>query len=110
MGGYWRQAVTYTAAAGYSGEDSFNYTIEDGKGGEATAKVTIEVVVDGVVALAIAGDSRFRINNDFTEHLVDPNRPKYELSDRNPDPATGKPSIVPTDSLLKTAYQQTRDA
>ena len=92
MGGCWRQAVTYTAAAGYSGEDSFNYTIEDGKGGEATAKVTIKVVADGVVALAIAGDSRFRINDDFTEHLVDPNRPNYELSDRNPDPGRVNPA------------------
>jgi hypothetical protein len=35
--------VTYTPGAGYTGSDSFTYTISDGKGGTATATVTITV-------------------------------------------------------------------
>lgn len=34
---------TYTPKTGYSGGDSFNYTIADGKGGEATATVSLTV-------------------------------------------------------------------
>jgi uncharacterized repeat protein (TIGR01451 family) len=35
--------VTYTPAAGFSGTDSFTYTISDGKGGTDTATVTVTV-------------------------------------------------------------------
>jgi YD repeat-containing protein len=35
--------VTYTAGSTASGQDSFNYTISDGHGGVATAKVTVNI-------------------------------------------------------------------
>ena len=35
--------VIYTPAAGYSGPDSFSYTIEDGRGGSATGTVLVTV-------------------------------------------------------------------
>jgi len=35
--------VEYTPKSGFSGTDTFNYTVSDGKGGEATAKVTVTV-------------------------------------------------------------------
>jgi hypothetical protein len=35
--------ITYTPAAGYSGIDRFTYTIDDGRGGTATANVTVTV-------------------------------------------------------------------
>ncbi|MGH1563557.1 Ig-like domain-containing protein [Mumia sp. DW29H23] len=35
--------VTYTPKAGFFGEDSFTYTVDDGKGGTASAKVTVTV-------------------------------------------------------------------
>ncbi len=36
-------SVTYTPARGYTGSDSFSYTIADGKGGTATATITASV-------------------------------------------------------------------
>jgi hypothetical protein len=36
-------SITYTPAVGYVGTDSFNYWISDGRGGVATAKVTVTV-------------------------------------------------------------------
>jgi hypothetical protein len=35
--------VTYTPVAGYTGADSFSYTVSDGQGGEATASVDVTV-------------------------------------------------------------------
>ena len=37
-------SITYTPAAGYVGADAFTYTISDGKGGTATATVSVTVV------------------------------------------------------------------
>jgi hypothetical protein len=35
--------VTYTPAAGFTGQDRFTYTISDGKGGTAVADVQVRV-------------------------------------------------------------------
>jgi hypothetical protein len=35
--------VTYTGATGWSGADSFSYTVSDGHGGTATASISVEV-------------------------------------------------------------------
>ena len=35
--------VTYTSKTGFTGADTFSYTVSDGKGGTATAKVTVTV-------------------------------------------------------------------
>jgi outer membrane protein OmpA-like peptidoglycan-associated protein len=35
--------VTYTPAAGFEGSDSFSYVVSDGRGGSATAQVTVSV-------------------------------------------------------------------
>ena len=39
-------SVTYTPNGGYSGSDSFTYTVVDADGDSATAKVTIDVIAD----------------------------------------------------------------
>lgn len=41
--------VSYKPAAGFSGQDSFGYTISDGKGGTASATVTVTVTPAAVV-------------------------------------------------------------
>ena len=46
--------VTYTPNTGFTGTDAFDYTIEDGFGGSATATVTITVVAGPPVDLDIA--------------------------------------------------------
>jgi large repetitive protein len=46
--------VTYTPNSGFSGTDAFDYTIEDGFGGAATATVNITIVAGPPVDLDIA--------------------------------------------------------
>jgi hypothetical protein len=46
--------VTYTPNTGFTGNDAFDYTIEDGFGGVATAAVTVTVVAGPPVDLDIA--------------------------------------------------------
>jgi Ca2+-binding RTX toxin-like protein len=43
--------VTYTPAADFNGEDSFSYTVDDGKGGTDTATVTVTVRPAGTAAV-----------------------------------------------------------
>ncbi|SDG17401.1 Ig-like domain-containing protein [Pelagibacterium luteolum] len=57
--------VTYTPAGGYSGSDSFSYTISDGKGGEATgtAAVTVNASVP-VNTPPVANPDSISVNED----------------------------------------------
>jgi hypothetical protein len=41
--------VTYTSSPGFTGQDTFTYTVGDGRGGFATATVTVDVGADGGV-------------------------------------------------------------
>lgn len=45
--------LTYTPPFGFVGDDSFTYTISDGRGGIATATVTVTVAAGGPLALRI---------------------------------------------------------
>ncbi|MCZ7628696.1 MAG: cadherin-like domain-containing protein [Microthrixaceae bacterium] len=51
---------TYTPAAGFSGTDSFTYTVSDGKGGSATATVAVTVNPAGNTC---AGGHRRRVEH-----------------------------------------------
>ncbi len=48
--------VTYTPAAGYTGDDEFRYTITDNRGGTDTAKVKVKVTKDTAPPPAGEGD------------------------------------------------------
>ena len=56
--------VSYTPAAGYSGSDSFSYSIADGRGGTASATVSITIASNNP---PVARDDVFLVNQHFTE-------------------------------------------
>lgn len=62
-------AVVYTPNAGFTGADSFSYTISDGNGGIAGAQVaiTVQAVGDAGYALSFDGDNNYvRFTNTAT--------------------------------------------
>jgi len=56
--------IAYAPAAGYSGADSFTYTISDGQGGSATT--TVNVTVTFVNAAPVAGNDSYSTNKNTT--------------------------------------------
>lgn len=46
-------SITFTPAAGYTGPASFSYTISDGRGGTATANVSLTVVLPGAAPVSL---------------------------------------------------------
>ena len=60
--------VTYTAAANFSGTDSFTYTISDGNGGTASASAT--VTVTNVNDAPVAGDDAYTVAEDSAANLL----------------------------------------
>lgn len=60
--------VTYTPAAGFTGSDSFQYTVSDGNGGTDTGTVNVTVTSDPVVA-ATAADGSLTVNQGGTATL-----------------------------------------
>jgi hypothetical protein len=57
-----QNVLIYTPKTNYSGEDSFTYTITDGKGGSATATVTINVT--GSSTTLTASPDTFTVDNN----------------------------------------------
>jgi hypothetical protein len=60
-------SFTFTPAANFNGSDSFTYTIRDGKGGEATA--TVSITVNPVPDLPIANNDSVTADEDTCNHL-----------------------------------------
>lgn len=71
--------VTYTPAPGFSGMDSFTYTVSDGNGGTSTAVVTVNVTaIEGptepeppVNQVPVAGDDSATVNQDSASNVID---------------------------------------
>ena len=72
--------VTYTPVARFSGQDSFSYTISDGKGGSASATVNIQV--NFVNYAPIATDQTFSTSEDIPRSIM------LGATDANGDPLT----------------------
>ena len=64
-------SATYTPAAGFSGSDSFGYTLSDGNGGTATGTVTVSVAPPPNVAPVAGADSASTVSpNPVTINLL----------------------------------------
>ena len=64
-------SATYTPAAGFSGTDSFNYTVIDGKGGSTVGTVTVSVAPPPNVAPVAGADSASTVSpNPVTINLL----------------------------------------
>jgi len=61
--------ILYTPVAGFSGTDSFTYTIDDGFGGQATATVT--VAVERSNEPPEANDNEFAVEQDSVDNALD---------------------------------------
>ena len=94
--------VTYTPALGFVGTDAFTYTITDGRGGEATATVTVvvnEVIPPNQAPLLTAIDDQANVVGDtvlVTVDAIDPDGDPLSYAARGlppgvaMDPATGE--------------------
>jgi CshA-type fibril repeat protein len=77
------QALVYTPPAGFSGTDSFSYTISDGKGGTDTATVTINVETDQTLIAAndtATTDQDTNVTINVLANDVDPENDPLEIS------------------------------
>ena len=81
--------ITYTPTTGYSGPDSFTYTISDGRGGTASATVSITVSA----RQQPAGGGR-RLGDHGVQHAVTVNVLAND-SDPDGDPLTVTGATVP---------------
>jgi hypothetical protein len=64
--------IAYTPATGYSGTDTFTYTIEDVSGDIATATVTVVVAQAGAVdSVPLAKDDEVTVTENTTDNVID---------------------------------------
>ena len=63
--------VSYTPTAGYTGADTFTYTITDGKGGTATATVAITVQPVAANRPPVANNDAFTVATSSTNNTLD---------------------------------------
>jgi len=83
-------SLTYTPVAGYTGSDSFNYTISDGYGNTATAIVSVTVNPFNQAPIAVADTLDISVSHD-PGHSVTPVGsldPRVNDSDPDGDPLT----------------------
>ena len=105
-------SVTYTATEGFSGADSFDYTISDGRGGTDTATVDVNVVTLGPVTTV---ESRVAASTDDAEEetgtfQVNRTSSDLELSvDGSANQLIGMRFTglaIPTEAVIVSAYIQ----
>lgn len=77
------QAILYTPKAGFSGTETFEYTIEDGVGGQDVTEVSILVLDAPLNTVLSASDDRFQIGSGESAVEID------VLANDNTAPALG---------------------
>jgi hypothetical protein len=90
--------VIYTPNAGFSGEDSFIYTVDDGNGGIDTATVTVNVIVIPTISLIAEGTPTEAEETaaTFTLNLSDPTPTQLSVNLN----LTGTTATNPNDFIL----------
>ena len=86
--------ITYVPKAGFTGTDSFSYTIADGKGGSSTAQVTVTVQASAPDMLASA-DSGSSNSDNITSNT----RPGFTI----PAPPAGSVAVLLVDGVAVAA-------
>jgi hypothetical protein len=62
--------IQYTPTSGYSGPDTFDYTIEDGSGDISTATVTVTITALGTGNVPTAFDDAVTVTQDSAENVI----------------------------------------
>ncbi|ERN40551.1 peptidyl-prolyl cis-trans isomerase (rotamase) - cyclophilin family [Rubidibacter lacunae KORDI 51-2] len=110
--------VTFTPAAGFSGTDSFTYTVSDGNGGTDTTKVNVTIsnapVLGALPGVTLTEDAVVQGATIATVQATDSDTPvdqlTYAIASGNEDgffaiePSTGEVSIVETDNLEPASF------
>ncbi len=97
------QTLVYTPKAGFYGSESFQYTIEDGIGGQDVTDVAITVLQDPLNNVLSASDDRFQIGKGesavevdvlVNDNILPESGSAYTITGVAPDSATGAVSII----------------
>lgn len=64
-------SLKYTPVADFHGEASFNYTLSDGNGGSASAKVTVQIASINDIPVANADSGDLQQGGDLTINLIE---------------------------------------
>ncbi|MDZ7813043.1 MAG: Ig-like domain-containing protein [Ideonella sp.] len=86
--------ITYVPNAGFTGVDSFSYTIADGKGGSSTAQVTVTVQA-GAPDLLASADTGLSNSDNITANT----RPGFTI----PAPPAGSMAVLLVDGVQVAA-------
>jgi VCBS repeat-containing protein len=97
------QTLVYTPKAGFYGSESFQYTIEDGIGGQDVTDVAITVLHDPLNNVLSGSDDRFQIGKGesavevdvlVNDNILPESGSAYTITGVAPDSATGAVSII----------------
>lgn len=95
--------ITYSPVTGYSGPDSFDYTISDGNGGTATGTVTLTVQNAAPVAkpVSVTAESNVPLVVPVPAGISDPNGDTLTVT-VDTQPAHGKAVVNPDNTVTYT--------
>ncbi|GAB3020092.1 Ig-like domain-containing protein [Bowmanella dokdonensis] len=95
-------SFSYTPDAGFTGQDSFSYTVLDGKGGSAQAQVTVDVTAAGINNPPDAVDDSYSLLQDQVLMVPEASGLLANDSDADGDALTvdPTPAVMPVSGSL----------